>query len=394
MTDMTPQPSDEQAVQTPPTEAPPTRVPGTVFVSYARGDREKVGQVVEGLRLLGKNVWLDEALVGGQSWWDTILAQIRACDVMVQTISPATARSEACNSERKYAAALGKPIQPVFLERMPTAALPEDLAVLQYVDYTDPTPERRAFKLAAALGSLPPAPPLPAELPEPPEIPMSYLVAVGEKLRSPTLTLDEQSALVGRLRGAAGNPEATPEEREGAVALLREMRSRDDLYHSVAVEISRALEEVPGAGAAASAQPLEPAPAAGASPPPAYPPPPQPSQPSQQAQPVPAAAAPPAPVAAGDPIETELRKWNWGAFLLAWIWGIGHNVYRSFLTLIPIYGFYELYLLGRHGNRWAWEKKSWPDIASFRQTQRKWALWGAIVDAIIIVIFAAGGGSG
>ena len=82
---------------------------------------------------------------------------------------------------------------------------------------------------------------------------MSYLVAVGEKLRTPALTLDEQSAIVGRLRGAAGNPDASPEEREGAVTLLREMRSRDDLYHSVAVEIGRALEEVPAPTTASTA---------------------------------------------------------------------------------------------------------------------------------------------
>ncbi|MGI9425809.1 MAG: cytochrome c oxidase assembly factor Coa1 family protein, partial [Hyphomicrobiaceae bacterium] len=59
------------------------------------------------------------------------------------------------------------------------------------------------------------------------------------------------------------------------------------------------------------------------------------------------------------PIPTHLNKWNWGACLLNWIWGIGNSTYRAFLIFIPIYGFYMLYRLGRNGNRWAWQHRLW-----------------------------------
>jgi TIR domain-containing protein len=91
-------------------------------------------------------------------------------------------------------------------------------------------------------------------------------------------------------------------------------------------------------------------------------------------------------------VENELKKWNWGAFLLGPIWGIGHGVFRSFLTLVPIYGIYEWIMLGRQGNRWAWEQRRWDSIEGFRKTQRKWALWGAIVSTLFVLILLASSG--
>ena len=91
-------------------------------------------------------------------------------------------------------------------------------------------------------------------------------------------------------------------------------------------------------------------------------------------------------------VENELRKWNWGAFLLGPIWGIGHGVFRSLLTFVPIYGIYEWIMLGRQGNRWAWEKRPWDSIEGFRKTQRKWAMWGAIVSTLLVLIIVGGSG--
>jgi hypothetical protein len=290
--------------------------------------------------------------------------------VFVQAIS-AAARAEACTSERLYAASLGKPILPVFLEALPTSVLPTDLAVLQYVDYTEDAPERRAFRLAAALEALS-AVPAPDPLPPPPAIPIPYLVALAEKVRAPELSLDEQSAIVARLRGAVEHPD----ERDGAIALLGQIQARNDLYHSVATEIDRSLAEI--AGMQATTQPTTPRVEALVEPPPVT-------------QPAPVE---PAPAEDKASVEVELHKWNWGAFLISPIWGIGSNVYRALLTLVPIYGIYEWIMCGRNGNRWAWETKQWDNIESFRKTQQKWAMWGAIVDAILVLIFASSGGSG
>ena len=33
-------------------------------------------------------------------------------------------------------------------------------------------------------------------------------------------------------------------------------------------------------------------------------------------------------------VPKEVHGWNWGAFLLNWIWGIGNNVWLALLALI------------------------------------------------------------
>ncbi len=76
--------------------------------------------------------------------------------------------------------------------------------------------------------------------------------------------------------------------------------------------------------------------------------------------------------------EAELRKWNWGAFLLSWIWGIGNRVWISLLALVPVLGLIMMFVLGFKGNRWAWEKKDWRDIEHFHSMQRKWAIAGLV----------------
>jgi hypothetical protein len=85
-------------------------------------------------------------------------------------------------------------------------------------------------------------------------------------------------------------------------------------------------------------------------------------------------------------IEAELAKWNWGAFLLTWFWGIFNGVSRSFMVLIPIYGIYEWIMLGKNGNRLAWETNRWRTIDEFHKTQRKWAIWGWVVAVVLILI--------
>lgn len=84
-----------------------------------------------------------------------------------------------------------------------------------------------------------------------------------------------------------------------------------------------------------------------------------------------------------------LGKWNWGAFLLNWIWGIGNNVWISLLTFIPFFGMIWIFVLAIKGNQWAWEKGRWDNIDHFKRVQRNWAIAGFIVwIAIILFIFS------
>ena len=92
--------------------------------------------------------------------------------------------------------------------------------------------------------------------------------------------------------------------------------------------------------------------------------------------------------------ELELAKWNWGAFLLTWVWGIFNGVLRSFMVLIPFYGIYEWVMLGKNGNRLAWETGRWQTIEEFHKTQRKWAIWGWVVTVLVILIIIGSSSSG
>ena len=59
-----------------------------IFVSYARRDRAAVEGLLQDIRRARHEVWVDEELTGGQSWWDTILGTIRGADLFVVALSP------------------------------------------------------------------------------------------------------------------------------------------------------------------------------------------------------------------------------------------------------------------------------------------------------------------
>lgn len=210
-----------------------------LFVSYAREDREAVQRLSVGLRRLRHEVWIDERLSGGQSWWAEILRQIQACDAVLAAVSPAMLESEACERERTYARQLGKPLLPVFVQPLPVELLPPDLAPLQGVDYWDPGPEA-AFDLADAVASLPGAEPLPVPLPEPPPTPSSYMHDLVAQAHTPGLSLEDQLTLVARLTAALSRKR----EEEAARGILTSLRGRSDLYESTARAIDRALTAV------------------------------------------------------------------------------------------------------------------------------------------------------
>lgn len=207
-----------------------------VFISYARSDAERVGALVESLRQLRCDVWLDEELTGGQKWWDTVLAQIRTSSAVLVAVSLAALESVAVRREYEYGHAVGRPLLPVVVDRVRFETLPPLLAPLQVVDYCEPG-TKAAFALAAAMLALPVPQALPRPLPEPPPIPVSYLSGLMERSQAATLSMDEQLALVARLKIALGRTS----EREAAEEVLRSLQNRDDLYLVSAREIESLL---------------------------------------------------------------------------------------------------------------------------------------------------------
>jgi hypothetical protein len=86
-------------------------------------------------------------------------------------------------------------------------------------------------------------------------------------------------------------------------------------------------------------------------------------------------------------IPPEIRRWNWGAFFLNWIWGIGNQTYIALLALIPGFGFIWMFVLGAKGSAWAWRNGRWDSVEHFKRVQRKWAIWGLIIWIAVVVLF-------
>lgn len=89
---------------------------------------------------------------------------------------------------------------------------------------------------------------------------------------------------------------------------------------------------------------------------------------------------------ASAPVPIEVDRWNWGAFLLNWIWGIGNNTYVALLMFVPFVNIVMLFMLGAKGSAWAWRNQRWDSIEHFQRTQRNWARWGLAVYAGVFVL--------
>lgn len=86
-------------------------------------------------------------------------------------------------------------------------------------------------------------------------------------------------------------------------------------------------------------------------------------------------------------VPAEIDRWNWGAFLLNWIWGVGNNTFIALLTLVPFFGLVMPFVLGAKGSRWAWRNGRWDSIAHFKRVQRLWAIWGVVIWLGAIALF-------
>jgi len=89
-------------------------------------------------------------------------------------------------------------------------------------------------------------------------------------------------------------------------------------------------------------------------------------------------------------IPPELNRWNWGAFLLNWIWGVGNGTFIALLVFVPFLGILIMpFVLGAKGSAWAWRNGRWDSVEHFKRVQRLWAIWGAVIWMGAIAFFGA-----
>jgi hypothetical protein len=88
-------------------------------------------------------------------------------------------------------------------------------------------------------------------------------------------------------------------------------------------------------------------------------------------------------------VPAEIDRWNWGAFLLNWIWGLGNSTYIALLMFVPLVNIVMPFVLGAKGSVWAWRNRRWQSVAHFKHVQRLWAIWGVIAWLALIGFIVA-----
>lgn len=91
-------------------------------------------------------------------------------------------------------------------------------------------------------------------------------------------------------------------------------------------------------------------------------------------------------------VPEEIKKWNWGAFSLNIIWGIGNKTYLPLLCLIPLFNLVWVFICGFKGNEWAWRDGNYTDVETFKQVQKTWSRAGIamfIIQIAIILLYLA-----
>lgn len=99
-------------------------------------------------------------------------------------------------------------------------------------------------------------------------------------------------------------------------------------------------------------------------------------------------------------VPQEIKKWNWGAFVFCWLWGLFNGVYWPLFMIItgfipyigPIVNLAVSIALGINGSEWSWKAKRWNSLEHFQRVQHNWAMaciWvlgGVFILGIVIAI--------
>lgn len=215
-----------------------------VFVSYSRNNLDAVTQLIKHMKDVGLDMWYDQALTGGQRWWENILSNIRECDIFVFALSPESWDSEACRSELDYVVQLGKPILPVLVsEGININLLSPPLSEIQITDYRRRDMDA-AFAVLKSINLTPATPKLPDPLPKPPPVPISYLSTLKDRIdSSDPLSSQDQITLFFELEQELQDGHSPTETRD----LLLRLKRRDDLLAKIASKIDAALKSIEGA---------------------------------------------------------------------------------------------------------------------------------------------------
>jgi serine/threonine kinase PknH len=214
-----------------------------LFISYSSQDRSTVDALTSALRRGQQQVWFDQELGGGDSWWNKILEQIRDCEVFIVALSSNWLQSKPSQSELRYAKALNRPILPVRIGDVDSMRV-NPLAALQIIDYREPTVDA-GIQLVTAVHALRSNPvPLPDPLPEEPPVPFGYITRLGNTLSEKEISPQQQLQLLVELRSGLDEDGDDPSARSDIAQLLRMLRLRHDVTYRTRNEIDSVLASI------------------------------------------------------------------------------------------------------------------------------------------------------
>jgi hypothetical protein len=225
-----------------------------VFVSYSSRDRALLDGLLAALRRAHEQVWLDEELGGGETWWRAILEQIRGCEVFIVALSKNMLESKACQAELRYAQELGKAILPVQVGPLDNMRI-NPLAQMQVIDYRDPGIEAGIELVSSVHARRATARPLPDPLPEEPPIPFAYLMRLASTISGPSLSAQQQTTLVAELKAGLDEDGDDATARRDLTQLLCMLRDRSDVTWRTRSEVEAVLASLQSPEALASPQP-------------------------------------------------------------------------------------------------------------------------------------------
>ena len=91
-----------------------------IFVSYSRKDAIVARKIIQALKEMGQDVWVDwEDIPPATDWLEQIFRGIEGSDAFIFLVSPNSAVSEVCKVEVFHAAKNSKRIIPVVLQHVP-----------------------------------------------------------------------------------------------------------------------------------------------------------------------------------------------------------------------------------------------------------------------------------
>jgi len=85
-------------------------------------------------------------------------------------------------------------------------------------------------------------------------------------------------------------------------------------------------------------------------------------------------------------VPEEILGWNWGAFLMPWLWMWPNQVWYGLFCFMPNVWWLMAIALGAKGNEWAWKSRRWRSIEQFKAHQRGWAIAGILIGAPISIM--------